>query len=309
MLQDVTQGAPTRASEAVAELRDRPGFPRAMRASAQCAVDLYRSDRLLNALMNDRARALFTYVALYLHYGGDEPDGQGLSVGAMKQLCVRLGLCSRGRCEAMLVAMRAGGMLAAVPSPDRRRRLLAPTAKLLALHRTRWAMHFMAMSAAIAQAPTYRTALDDPRFIKLFVRELGRRFIAGTRILDAAPDLGQIAERNAGMMILYSLALAGSVNDAFPPLRPVPLSISALATRFSVSRKHVLMLLRDAEAQQLLVRGGPANNEITFRPRGRQALEMMFASLFVYMAECAEVALQSIGKDRCATVALTGMRV
>lgn len=262
-----------------------------MRASAQCAVDLYRSDRLLNALMSDRLRTLFSYVALYLHYGGDEPNGPALSAGTMKQLCVQLGLCSRGRCEAMLAVMRAGGLLAAVPSADRRRRLLAPTAKLLALHRTRWSVHFTAMSAAIPRAVAYRTALDDPRFIRLFVRELGRRFVAGTRILDAAPDLEEIAERNAGMMVLYSLALAGSDDDAFPPRRPVPLSISTLATRFSVSRKHVLMLLRDAQAQRLLVRGGAANNEITFLPRGGQALEMMFASLFLYMAECAEVAL------------------
>jgi hypothetical protein len=304
-----TQEAPTLAPEAIAALRDHPGFPPAMRAAAQCAVDLYRSDRLLNALMNDRARALFTHVALYLHYADDKPDAPGLSVGAMKELCVRIGLCSRGRCEAMLALMRAGGMLAAVPSLDRRRRLLVPTEKLLKLHRTRWGMHFAAMSAAIPRAAAYRAALHDPRFIRLFVRELGWRFIAGMRILDAAPDLEQIAERNAGMMILYSLALAGSDDDAFPPLGPVPLSINALATRFSVSRKHVLMLLRDAEAQDLLMRGGAANNEITFLPRGREVLEMMLASLFLYMAECAEAALQAIGEDRCTTVAMTGLSV
>jgi DNA-binding GntR family transcriptional regulator len=89
------------------------------------------------------------------------------------------------------------------------------------------------------------------------------------------------------MMILYSLALAGRDDEPFPPFRPVPLSINALATRFSVSRKHVLMLLRDAEALQLLVRDG---NAIAFLPRGREVLEMMFANLFSYMAECAEIA-------------------
>jgi hypothetical protein len=129
------------------------------------------------------------------------------------------------------------------------------------------------------------------------------------RILDAAPELEEIAERNAGMMIFYSLALAGRDDDAFPPRRPMPLSINALATRFSVSRKHVLTLLRDAEAEGLLRRGGPANSEITLLPRGREALEMMMAGLFVYMAECAEVALRASGEGRCATVALTGMQV
>jgi hypothetical protein len=225
----------------------------------------------------------------------------------MKEFCVRTGLCSRGRCEAMLAVMRTGGMLAAAPSLDRRRRLLVPTKKLLELHLMRWSVHFKAMSAAIPQAMAYRTALDDPRFIKLFVRELGRRFIAGRRVLDAAPDLERISERNAGMMVLYSLALDGCDDDAFPPLRPVPLSINGLAIRFSVSRKHVLMLLRDAETLELLVRGGPANNEITFLARGRQGLEMMFASLFLHMAECAEVALHAIGKDQRTNVAVTGL--
>ncbi len=277
-----------------------------MQAAAQCAVDLYRADRLLNALMNDRARALFTHVALYLHYADAEGGKPGLTVGAMKELCTQIGLCSRGRCEAMLAVMRAAGMFASVANPDRRRRPLVPTERLLALHRERWGAHFRAMSAAIPEAAAYQAALDDPRFIRSFVRELGRRYIAGMRVLDSAPELGEIAERNAGMMILYSLALAGSNDDAFPPHRPVPLSINALATRFSVSRKHVLMLLRDAEAQEMLMRGGPANNEITFLPRGRQALEMMFASLFLYMAECAEVALRATGEDRCAMAALPG---
>jgi hypothetical protein len=299
----MTERAPTLSADAVIRLRHQPGFPQALRAAAQCAVELYRADRLLNALMNDRARALFTHVALYLHYADDESGKPGLTVGAMKDLCTQTGLCSRGRCEAMLALMRAAGMFAAVPNLDRRRRPLVPTERLLALHRQRWGAHFKAMSVAIPEAAAYQASLDDPRFIKVFALELGRRFIAGLRVLDATPELEEIAERNAGMMIFYSLALAGQDDDAFPPLAPVRLSINALATKFSVSRKHVLTLLRDAEAEGLLARGGPANSEITLLPRGREALEMMIASLFLYMAECAEVALQAIGKDRCAKVA------
>jgi hypothetical protein len=289
----MTERAPTLSADAVIRLRHQPGFPQALRAAAQGAVEMYRADRLLNALMNDRARALFTHVALYLHYSDEGSGKPGLTVGAMKDLCTQLGLCSRGRCEAMLALMRAAGMFAAVPNLDRRRRPLVPTELLMGLHRERWGAHFRAMSAAIPDAAVYQASLDDPRFIKVFVLELGRRFIAGLRVLDAAPELEEIAERNAGMMIFYSLALAGRDGDAFPPRGPVPLSINALATRFSVSRKHVLTLLRDAEAQGLLARGGPANSEITLLPRGREALEVMMAGLFLYMAECAAVALRA----------------
>jgi hypothetical protein len=50
--------------------------------------------------------------------------------------------------------------------------------------------------------------------------------------------------------------------------------------------------LRDAEAQGLLARGGRTNNEVTILPRGREALEMFFATLFLYLAQCANEALR-----------------
>ncbi|MBR0785014.1 hypothetical protein [Bradyrhizobium iriomotense] len=279
----------TPSPDAVAALRRHPYFSRAMRSSAEGAVAIYRTNKLLNLLLSDRARALFTHVALYLHFGGSEP---GLTVGAMKDLCVELGLCSRGRCEALLALMRAGGLLMATPSPDRRKRLLAPTEKLLALHRVRWARQFEAMRRLFPEAADYLAAVSsDPAFTKAFAAALGRRFVAGLRVLDNAPDLEPFAERNAGVVILFSLALSGREDDAFPPAKPVQLSINALAKTFSVSRKHVQSLLRDAEDRKLLVRSGVTNNEVTLSRRGRETLEQMLATMFLYLAQCADEAL------------------
>nr|WP_316231933.1 hypothetical protein [Bradyrhizobium sp. SZCCHNR1051] len=290
--------------DAVVRLRREPGFAVAMRASTEAAVRLYRGDRILNALLSDRARALFPHVALYLHFA-EQRDGElGLTVGAMKEMCVRLGLCSRGRCEAMLALMRAAGLVASASNLDRRRRPLVPTDKLIALHRERWGVQFDAMSAVLPAAVAYRAALNDPAFVKTFVLELGRRFIAGVRVLDGAPELEPFAERTAGMVILFSLAQGGGPDQPFPPAGPVPLSINGLATRFSVSRKHVLTLLRDAEEKGLLVRGTEA---ITILPRGREAIERMLATMFLYMAECAEVARQAAGRDGSATDAAASL--
>ncbi|WP_409999168.1 hypothetical protein [Bradyrhizobium sp. SZCCHNR1093] len=290
--------------DAVVRLRREPGFAAAMRASTEAAVRLYRGDRILNALLSDRARALFPHVALYLHFA-EQRDGElGLTVGAMKEMCVRLGLCSRGRCEAMLALMRAAGLVASASNLDRRRRPLVPTDKLIALHRERWGVQFDAMSAVLPAAVAYRAALNDPAFVKTFVLELGRRFIAGVRVLDGAPELEPFAERTAGMVILFSLAQGGEPDQPFPPDGPVPLSINGLATRFSVSRKHVLTLLRDAEKKGLLVRGTDA---ITILPRGREAIERMLATMFLYMAECAEVARQAAGRDGSATDAAASL--
>ncbi len=283
--------ASTLSPAAVAALRNHPGFPPAAREAARSLIPLYRSDRLLNALMSDRARAVFAHVALFLHYRGSDNGEPGLTAGAMKDVCVQLKLCSRGRCEAMLALMRAAGFFVASPRHDRRRRPFAPTEKLFALHRERWGSHFEAMRHVAPRAEYWQTALaTNADFLNELVLALAERYIAGLRLLDTDPSLGPFAERNAGMLILFSLALSGPEDGPFPATAPVNLSINALAATFSVSRKHGLTLLRDAEVQQLLVRGGPANNEVTILPRGRDAIEIFLARLFVYFAEGAEQA-------------------
>jgi hypothetical protein len=107
------------------------------------------------------------------------------------------------------------------------------------------------MREVLPAVASYRTALDDPSFVRSFVLALGSRFVAGLRILGQFPGIALFAERNPARVILFSLALAGPDHGPFPPPTPVPLSINALATKFSVSRKHVLTLLRDAETQDL----------------------------------------------------------
>jgi hypothetical protein len=65
---DMTDSDPRPTSAAIATLCAHPRFHAAMRADAASMVALYRGNRILNALMSDRARALFTHLALYLHY-------------------------------------------------------------------------------------------------------------------------------------------------------------------------------------------------------------------------------------------------
>jgi hypothetical protein len=274
----------------VTVLRSHPRFHIAARESVRNVVELYRADRLLNALMSDRARALFTHAALYLHYGLTKDGEPGLTVGAMKDLCVELELCSRGRCEAMLALMRAAGLFAAAPNLDRRRRPLVPTEKLFALHRERWTAHLKPMRHVIPEAETWLARLDDPDFVRAFVMALSERFVAGMRIIAHAPLLEPFIDRNAGLIILLSLAQSGPADGPFAASTPKQLSINALASKFSVSRKHVLTLLRDAEDLGLLVRGGPTNNEVVFLPPGREALENFLGTMFLYFAQCAEQA-------------------
>jgi DNA-binding MarR family transcriptional regulator len=282
---------------AIAALRAHPGFADAMRAWAHGLVTQYDGNRLLNQLLNDRGRGLFTLAALYLHYSRTPGDpGSGLTVGRMKDWCVERELCSRGRAEVMLGLLRARGYLAGASDPaDRRLRVLVPTERLIALHRERFDQHFAAMERVLPQAMPARAALDEPRFMPAFTRCLGRHFDSGVRILGHSPELVLFAERNAGMIILFSLMLAGEADDTFPPTRPVPVSISGLGAKFGVSRKHVLTLLRDAEGEGYLQRTGERNDRLILLPRVHDAAQMFFASMFLFLAHCASEALAEIG--------------
>lgn len=304
LLNRMSDRAPTPSLAAVAALRNYPRFHVATRDFARNVIELYRGDRLLNALMSDRARALFTHAALYLHYRGTKDGEPGLTVGAMKDFCVQLKLCSRGRCEAMLALMRGAGLFAAARNLDRRRRPLVPTEKLFALHRERWIAHLRPMQHVIPEADCWLASLDDPDFVRAFVIALSERYVAGLRLVDNAPLLEPFVDRNAGLMVLFSLALSGPADGRFPATGPVALSINALASKFSVSRKHVLTLLRDAEQLGLLVRGGPANNEVVFLPPGREALEAFLGTSFLYFAESADEAARASAKTAIPAAAL-----
>jgi hypothetical protein len=279
---------------AIAALRGHPGFQAAMREDVRTTMALYRANRLINSVMNDRARALFTQIALHLHFAPRTDGRSGLTISAMKDACAENGLCSRGRCEAMLLLMRASGFFAAGPDDDKRRRPLVPTAKLLSLQRERWAGHFIALRHVLPEADAYLSLLDDPAFVANYGFEIGRGWLAGVRVLEHSEDLLVLTERSAGMMLLYSLCAAGRADGPFPPTDAVPLSINALATSFAVSRKHVLTMIRDAEEAGLLRRGGAGNNEVTILPRAREGLEAFFATMLLYLAGCAERARRSM---------------
>ena len=208
---------------------------------------LYRGNRLLNMLINDRGRMVIGYLSLYLHEGG-APDGRGsgFGVGQLKALCAAAGLASPGRTAAMLALMRMSGHIAsASAAEDKRRHILVPTESCAP--RIATAGSVVAGLREVRPDAAAAFDLDDPEFVAAYVRVTADHFLAGFRLIEVAPDMELFLDRNAGLMVLFSTLLAGNSDDTVPPRRPVPLSISALANRFGVSRPHVRTLLRDAE--------------------------------------------------------------
>ena len=284
--------------EAAAALCRHPNFAQAMRAVLTDNVSLYRGNRILNYVGYDRGRLVVAMLAFYLHASRRPGDPtSGLTAQSLKSLCVEQDVCSPGRARAMLSLLRLFGYIAAAPAGDRRFKLLAPTELLTESLRQRWSAMFAAIALVLPEAAAAGAALDRDDFLGALVRRGMDHYRTGVRLLQFAPELRVFAERNAGLMILFSLVIAADPDDTMPPTRPVRVSISELARRFSVSRVHVGRLLRDAEAEGLVERTGSAPDAITLLPPVSRALRHAAALVFLFFAHCARAALADVGEE------------
>lgn len=283
MQTSIIQPPHTLSREAIARLRGHPDFPRAMRASARDSIALYRNSRIMNWMLSDRARTLLPYAVFYLDAASRADDPRsGLTVSRAKALCAETGICSPGRAAASLALLRFGGFIVPAPvSTDGRVRRLVPSEKLKAAQRERLTRQFGSIAIVIPEVAAAQRLLGDAEFERAFWLHLGEQFIGGVRLLDHA-DLGLFAERNAGMVILFSLMLAGATDSTALPVGPLAIPLAEIARRFQVSRTHVLRLLRDAEAAGFIARDA-ASDRLRFLPPLAEALQNMFAALFLFL--------------------------
>jgi len=281
-------------ADAVARLRAHPRFADAARMMMRNIIDIYQGNRILNQVMNDRGRVVFGALALYLHFSRDPDEAaNGLTAARMKALCAETGLCSTGRAAAMLLLMRYAGYLATAPGENgARAQWLIPTERMFESQQQRMSCHLRAMSLLMSEGNDGLSHLHSRNFVGAMALQFGHAFRAGFRILDSSPALYPLAERNAGMMILFSLFQASDAQAGMTSPRPASISIAALARRFGVSRPHVLKFLRDAEALGFVTRGGPNGEQILVRPALAEAILDFVATVFLFVGQCVRNALK-----------------
>jgi hypothetical protein len=274
----------------IAALRAHPRFAEALATVLRDVVAVHRNNPLINKVLNDRGRVVFGMLAIYLHFGRDTG---GLTASAMKALCVETGLCSPGRATAMLSLMRFAGYVAPAQHPlDRRIRLLAPTARLIDDHQRRMTAQLTALAPLMREGEAGLAHLGERDFTPRLAVYFGEAFRAGYRILDAAPELIELADRNAGIIILMSIFLAADADDTMPPTRPVTISISALAKRCEVSRPHIQKFLRDAAAGGFIAIDPAEPQRATVRPRLADAMQNFVANVLLFVAYTVRMALK-----------------
>ncbi|WP_132035106.1 hypothetical protein [Aquabacter spiritensis] len=276
----------------VDEFRAHPQFLTAFEQCARGLVQMYRGNRILNRILNDRGRVAFGVFALYLDAMPDE-NGVGLTVTRIANLCQEQGVCSRGRAKAMVLLMRWAGYLETGPEsgPNRRQRPLLPTPRLMAEHIKRWQHMYGALSLIDPVGEQVLLHIEERAFARALLRQVGHRFQAGMRILHHAPEASLFAERDAGLLIAMSLLISRTEDDVFPPRNPVPVPVAALARQFFVSRAHVLKLLREAESEGLIVRTPSASGNVQLAEPMRRAMTNFFLTMFSVMADAARAAV------------------
>jgi hypothetical protein len=291
-------GGPLSAA-AMTQMRADPRLPEAIRTFARGMLGIYRGNRLLNMLINDRGRMAIGYLALYLHDGG-APDGRGsgFGVGQLKAMCAASGIASPGRAGAMLNLMRMTGHVAsASAADDRRRHVLVPTEKLREAHRVRWSRVAEALRVVRPDAAA-AFALGNPEFEAAYVRHSAGYWLAGLRMIDIAPEMQLFLDRNGGLMILLSIILSGEAREGELPDGPIPITISGLSSRFGISRVHVRTMLRDAEAAGYIARTGEGGSHVVLRPELLDAIRTFFAAVILYISHCALLAGAGAQKAR-----------
>jgi hypothetical protein len=280
--------------ESAAALRAHPKFSAAADMMMRDLIAIYDGNRILNQVMNDRGRVVFGMLAFYLHFSGNSGDpAGGLTAARMKALCAETGLCSTGRATAMLLLMRYAGYLSTASGENgNRMQRLVPTERMFESQRQRLSGNLRAMSLLLPEGTDGLAHLHRQDFIGAMACQFGESFCAGFRILDSSPALYPLVERNAGLMILFSLFLASDPNAEMASPRPAAISIAALARRFGVSRPHVLKLLRDAEALGFVTRGGETGEQILIRPALAEAVQDFIATVFLFLGQCVRNALK-----------------
>jgi CTP-dependent riboflavin kinase len=95
--------------------------------------------------------------------------------------------------------------------------------------------------------------------------------------------------------VLFTLLLADEADGAFSTERAVPVSVSALAKTFAVSRKHVLAVLREAEQHGLLRRIGDRGEQVVLQQKLIDAVNSVIVGAFWQLSQSARAARREVG--------------
>ena len=259
--------------ENYARLRADPRYGKAVRAFAATMLAAGDADPVLDGILKDAGRNVAAMCCVHLHFSG------GLTLPRLKALCASFGMVSPGRARAMLLYLRYLQYVEPLPTMQGTAQLYAPTPAFLAA----WSGLIRAVLRAMQVLEPGVSALLS-QFDKPGVFETCAKYACELILLAAnqgnleSPWFRIFMHRYAGRQIINAL-LTTNEDDMFPPRKPIPISVTATAERFGVSRIHVRRLLNAAQAEALITR--QTENTVVFEEQGRAYLDLFFATQLI----------------------------
>jgi DNA-binding IscR family transcriptional regulator len=277
-------------------VKAHPARTAAVRALAARMMDLFADDPRLADVLKDAGR----YVAAMLAFLLDETGG--LTLPRLRAACASSGLLSPGRARAVFRRLEQVGYV-------ERREGAGGAYALTPAFRAAWRRQLRAaLEAALPIEPSLARLLDDPAALDAFGRAHAAGLLEAMRGGGEPPLFLQVFQHShAGSQILWALILAAGEADDFAPERVGPISISALARRFGVSRIHVTRIFRNAERHGL---GGlEPDGMIWFAQEAREQMRMLFTFQLAHILAAAgqaagEADQRAADGQKCAVAAL-----
>jgi DNA-binding MarR family transcriptional regulator len=276
--------------EAYARMIAHPRFPEACVRSAHNSLKRLEGNTVTARLAKDLSRVFYGIFVLYL----DARDE--LTLTGIQEFCIETGLASPGRAAAILLQLRMMGYVIRDPSLSAtRRKRFVPAPIMKEAVRDVFRDELMAMALLDPEAEIAAGRLNDHEVFRQFVLFLGKGFANIARRQDINV-LTPFAARNAGLPILFHIATSGQEHDLYPPKGSVRISVKEIARRFTVSRSHVLRLLREVERLGYLRRYPDEVTGVIEEPL-RDALKLTHAAIFMGVTSCIYRALQQVASS------------
>lgn len=252
------------AERAIAAIVSHPRMPAARRLYLRQFLDLYGDDPFLGRLLLEQGRFFVHFITMHLYAGHDPARRETwCTVGALKRNVVACGMASARQVDHLLGRLQDAGFVSMQPAPgDRRVRLLLPTNAML-VHDRQWlAVHHAPLTVLWPERDYRRVMQGDPDFQLAQRRESTRWMASGLQIMTSVPETMLFFNHAGGHMVRSALLWAAMQNDNDTS---VAVPYAELATRFGVSRTQVRVILRGAEALDLvrLVDRGGRRVELT----------------------------------------------
>lgn len=265
-IEDAATHAARAAQQAIADIVAHPRMPEARRLYLRKFLDLYGDDPFLARLLLEQGR-FFVHMLTVVQYACHDLARRETwcTVGALKQRVVGSGMASARQVDHLIRRLQDAGFVSVQPAPgDRRARLLLPTEAMLEHDRLWLIVHTAPLTVLWPDRDYSRAMRCDPDFQMEQRRQSAQWMASAVQIMSSVAETMLFFNHAGGHMVrstlLWTAMESGDTTQVTVPY-------AELAARFGVSRTQVRVILRAAEALDLVRLADRGGRRVELMPK------------------------------------------